>query len=309
MRNNPNCLAVRIFLAIFAAAKQKNHENMGKFINPFTDVGFKRIFGQEFSKPVLIAFLNGLLKDERCIVDVKFLDKEQVRITDGDRSLIYDIYCKTETGEHIIVEMQNKYQPYFKQRSIYYLSRSVVEQGERGSEWNYDIKAVYLVAFLNFKISDISSEFRTDVALMDMKRLTMFSDKVRLTYLQLPFFTKEADECENIFERIIFVLKNMDILQRMPWVAQDAVFKRLSEIAEVASLDKEERRQYDESLRHYRDTLVVMEGQYLEGEAKGRAEGEKKKALDIARNLKAMGLSIDDIARASGLTTDEVAAL
>lgn len=282
---------------------------MGKFINPFTDVGFKRIFGQEFSKPVLIAFLNGLLKDERCIVDVKFLDKEQVRITDGDRSLIYDIYCKTETGEHIIVEMQNKYQPYFKQRSIYYLSRSVVEQGERGSEWNYDIKAVYLVAFLNFKISDISSEFRTDVALMDMKRLTMFSDKVRLTYLQLPFFTKEADECENIFERIIFVLKNMDILQRMPWVAQDAVFKRLSEIAEVASLDKEERRQYDESLRHYRDTLVVMEGQYLEGEAKGRAEGEKKKALDIARNLKAMGLSIDDIARASGLTTDEVAAL
>ena len=104
-------------------------------------------------------------------------------------------------------------------------------------------------------------------------------------------------------------LKNMDILQRMPWVAQDAVFKRLSEIAEVASLDKEERRQYDESLRHYRDTLVVMEGQYLEGEAKGRAEGEKKKALDIARNLKAMGLSIDDIARASGLTTDEVAAL
>ncbi len=289
--------------------KRKNCENMGKFINPFTDVGFKRIFGQEFSKPVLIAFLNGLLKDERCIVDVKFLDKEQIRINDGDRSLIYDIYCETETGEHIIVEMQNKYQPYFKKRSIYYLSRSIVEQGERGSEWSYDIKAVYLVAFLNFKLNDISSEFRTDVALMDMKRHTLFSDKVRLTYLQLPYFTKEADECENIFERIIFVLKNMDILQRMPWVAQDAVFKRLSDIAEVASLDKEERRQYDESLRHYRDTLVVMEGQYMEGERKGRAEGELKGRMDIARNLKAMGLSIDDIVKASGLTADEVAAL
>ena len=289
--------------------KRKNCENMGKFINPFTDVGFKRIFGQEFSKPVLIAFLNGLLKDERCIVDVKFLDKEQIRINDGDRSLIYDIYCETETGEHIIVEMQNKYQPYFKKRSIYYLSRSIVEQGERGSEWSYDIKAVYLVAFLDFKLNDISSEFRTDVALMDMKRHTLFSDKVRLTYLQLPYFTKEADECENIFERIIFVLKNMDILQRMPWVAQDAVFKRLSDIAEVASLDKEERRQYDESLRHYRDTLVVMEGQYMEGERKGRAEGERKGRMDIARNLKAMGLSIDDIVKASGLTADEVAAL
>lgn len=282
---------------------------MGKFINPFTDVGFKRIFGQEISKPVLVAFLNALLVEEHTIVDVKFLDKEQVGLSDGDRSLIYDIYCETDTGEHIIVEMQNKYQPYFKKRSIYYVSRSIVEQGERGSQWKYDIKAVYLVAFLNFKLSDISQDFRTDVALMDMKKRTVFSDKVRLIYLQLPYFTKEADDCENVFERIIYVLKHMDILQRMPWMAQDAVFKKLSEIAEVASLNSEERRRYDESLRHYRDTLVVMEGQYLEGEAKGRAEGKQEKATAIARNLKAMGLSVEDIEKATGLSADEISSL
>ena len=177
---------------------------MGKFINPFTDVGFKRIFGQEVSKPVLLAFLNSLLEGERRIVDLKFLDKEQLGLESGDRSLIYDIYCETETGEHIIVEMQNKYQPYFKERSIYYTARSIVEQGERGSQWKYDIKAVYLVAFLNFKISDISEDFRTDVALMDMKERTLFSDKVRLVFLQLPYFTKEVDDCENIFEKLIF---------------------------------------------------------------------------------------------------------
>lgn len=278
---------------------------MSKFINPFTDIGFKRIFGQEMSKPVLVAFLNSLLANEHTITDLKFLDKEQIGISDGDRSLIYDIYCETATGEHIIVEMQNKYQPYFKKRSIYYLSRSIVAQGERGSEWRYDIKAVYLVAFLNFKLSDISKDFRTDVALMDMKHRTVFSDKVRLIYLQLPYFTKEADECENIFERIIYVLKHMDILQRMPWLAQDAVFKRLSEIAEVASLSKEEREQYDESLRHYRDTIIVMEGQYLEGEKKGRAE-EK---LTIARSLKQMGMTDSNIAKATGLSVEEIAQL
>ena len=97
---------------------------MGKFINPFTDVGFKRIFGQEMSKPVLIAFLNSLLTGERRIVDVKYLDKEQLGLSDGDRSLIYDVYCETETGEHIIVEMQNKSQPYFKNRSVYYVAPS-----------------------------------------------------------------------------------------------------------------------------------------------------------------------------------------
>ena len=156
---------------------------MSKFINPFTDIGFKRIFGQEVSKPVLLAFLNSLLEGERNIVDLKFLDKEQLGISDGDRSLIYDVYCETDTGEHVIVEMQYKYQPYFKERSIYYTARSIVEQGERGNEWRYNIEAVYLVAFLNFKISDISPDFRTDVALMDMERHTVFSDKVRLVYL------------------------------------------------------------------------------------------------------------------------------
>jgi len=291
---------------------------MSKFINPFTDVGFKRIFGQEVSKPVLLAFLNALLTEERTIVDLKLLDKEQLGLSDVDRSLIYDIYCETETGEHIIVEMQNKYQPYFKKRSIYYLSRSIVEQGERGSEWNYDIKAVYLVAFLNFKLSDISQDFRTDVALMDMKRRTVFSDKVRLIYLQLPYFTKEAEACESIFERFIYVLKHMDILQRMPWIAQDAVFKKLSEIAEVGSLDREERLRYDESLRHYRDTIVVMEGQFMEGERKGLekgraegraegfAEGEKQRSVDIARKMKAKGMSDEEISEMTGLPLSDI---
>ena len=282
---------------------------MSKFINPFTDVGFKRIFGQEISKPVLIAFLNGLLANEHTIVDVSFLDKEQLGLADGDRSLIYDVYCRTESGEHIIVEMQNKYQPYFKNRSIYYTARSIVEQGERGDNWKYDVKAVYLVAFLNFKISDISQDFRTDVGLMDMKHRTVFSDKVRLIYLQLPYFTKEADECETIFERFIFTLKHMDILQRMPWMAQNAVFKRLSEIAEVASLSQDERRKYDESLRAYRDTIVVMEGQFLQGEQKGRAEGREEERRENARKMKEDGMPAELITKYTGLTADEIANL
>jgi predicted transposase/invertase (TIGR01784 family) len=284
----------------------KEKTSMSKFINPFTDVGFKRIFGQEISKPVLLVFLNSLLEGERKIIDLKFLDKEQLGLESGDRSLIYDIYCETETGEHIIVEMQNKYQPYFKERSIYYTARSIVEQGERGSQWKYDIKAVYLVAFLNFRISDISKGFRTDVALMDMKERTLFSDKVRLVYLQLPYFTKEADECETIFEKIIYTLKHMDILQRMPWMAQNAVFKRLSEIAEVASLNSEERRKYDESLRAYRDTIAVMEGQFAQGELKGRAEGRAEGILSIARKMKQRGKPISEIAEMTDLSPDEI---
>jgi predicted transposase/invertase (TIGR01784 family) len=279
-------------------------------------MGFKRIFGQEVSKPILIEFLNSLLKGERQIKDLKFLDKERQRQSEEDRSLIYDIYCEQENGEHIIVEMQNRSQPYFKNRSIFYASRAIVEQGERGAEWNYEYKAVYVIAFLNFDRKDISDEFRCDVTLMDMKKKRSFSDKIRLVYLQLPLFMKEADDCQNTFERIIYVLKNMDILERMPWLAKDAVFQRLASIAEVAALSKEERREYDESLRKFRDTISVMEGQFLEGEEKGRAEAKAEaeakawqEKQESARNLKKNGVPVDIIASSLGLSADEIAAL
>lgn len=272
----------------------KKIHKMGKFINPFTDMGFKRIFGQEVSKPILIEFLNNLLINERSIKDVKFLDKEQLGESDEDRSLIYDVYCELENGEHIIVEMQNKSQPYFKNRSVFYASKAIVEQGEQGANWHYNIKAVYLIAFLNFKKKDISDHFRCDVALMDMKEKTLFSDKIRLIYLQLPLFTKDAEQCTNTFERLIYVLKHMDILERMPWAAKDSVFQKLATIAEVAALSKEDRKKYDESLRKFRDTIGVMEGQRKEGKA------------EVAIRLKAMGMDSKDIAKATELSLEEI---
>jgi predicted transposase/invertase (TIGR01784 family) len=283
---------------------------MAKFINPFTDIGFKRIFGQEISKPVLIAFLNALLDGERKIVDLQYLDKEQPGETIDNRSLIYDVYCKLDNDDYIIVEMQNKSQPFFKNRSIYYISRSISRQGEPGNDWVYDVKAVYIIALLNFHRDDISKEFRTDVALMDMKHKTLFSDKMRLVYLQLPYFTKELDECETLFEKLIYVLKHMDVLQRMPWLAQDAVFQKLASIADVASLTQQERIAYDENLRIYRDNIAVYEGQYLEGlekgEAKGRAEGRVEALMENARRMKADGMATDLIAKYTGLSVNEI---
>ena len=102
---------------------------MAKYINPFTDVGFKRIFGQDLSKPLLLDFLNSLFEGEKHIANLTFLDKEQPALFEEDRSLIYDIYCETDDGEKIIVEMQNKSQPFFKNRSI---SRS---SSARMSSW------------------------------------------------------------------------------------------------------------------------------------------------------------------------------
>ena len=282
---------------------------MAKYINPFTDVGFKRIFGQELSKPLLLDFLNSLFEGEKRIVNLTFLDKEQPALFEEDRSLIYDIYCETDEGEKIIVEMQNKSQPFFKNRSIYYVSESIARQGERGSSWNYELDSVYLVAFLNIRPLDFKKQFRTDVVLAEKDTKEQFSDKLRMIYLQLPLFTKEADECENQVERWIYLLKNMETLNRLPWAAQSAVFKKLESIADVGGMTRAERLQYDEALKKYRDTISVFEGVRLEGRMEGNAEGRLEEKIAIARNLKSMGMSISDVSKATGLSEEGIKVL
>ena len=122
---------------------------MGKFINPFMDVGFKRIFGQEVNKDLLIDFLNSLLEGEKRVRDVRFLDKELLPEYAAGRGVIYDVYCVDESGEEFIVEMQNREQVNFRERALYYLSRAMARQGERGVDWRFDLKAVYGVFFIN----------------------------------------------------------------------------------------------------------------------------------------------------------------
>lgn len=278
---------------------------MAKFINPFTDIGFKRIFGQEISKPLIIDFLNSLLLGEERITNITFLDKEQPALFEDDRSLIYDIYCQTEKGENIIVEMQNKSQPYFKNRSIYYVCEAIARQGERGTDWKYNIDAVYLVAFLNFCPMDFDKKFRSDIGLADKGNNKLFSDKMRMTFMQLPLFTKEADECDTDFDKWIYVLKNMETLTRLPWAAKSSVFKRLEQIADVASLSRQERMKYDVGLRKYRDTLSVLEGAKQDGLAEGRAEGIEKEKIETVKRLKAIGADINMITVATGLSAEE----
>ncbi len=295
---------------------------MSKYINPFTDWGFKKIFGQEINADLLIGFLNELLKGERHITEVTFLDKEQIPEYEDDRALIYDVYCTTDTGEKIIVEMQNKRQKYFVNRTLYYMSRAIINQGEKGDDWMYDIKAVYGIFFMNFTLADLAPTFRVDGRIEDMQTHEAITDKMRYIYLQLPLFHKEEqDDCENDFERWIFILKHMETLDRMPFT-KSKVFERLAKIADVRSLTEEEKFQYDESLKHYRDSNAVLrtavedgfeEGRaqgHEEGRKEGRAEGEtigeKKKSHEIARKMKENGMSVEIIQQMTGLSAEEI---
>ena len=289
-------------MPIFAIDIYNKRKIMARFINPFTDVGFKRIFGQEINKDLLIDFLNALLEGERRVKDIRFLDKELIPIYEKDRSLIYDIYCTDENGEQFIVEMQNREHVNFRERTIYYLSQAIARQGERGVDWKFSLKAVYGVFFLNFQLTQLPHKLRTDIILADRDTHEQFSDKMRYIFLELPSFTKEENECETDFERWIYVLKNMETLQRLPFKARNAVFQRLEQIVDIAAMSKEDRMKYDESIKVYRDRLAVMEFERLKGVEEGRAETN----LNVIRNLKQMGFAPEFIAQATGLSVEEV---
>ena len=145
--------------------------------------------------------------------------------------------------------------------------------------------------------------------LADRDTHELFTDKMRYIFLELPSFKKEESECETDFERWIYVLKNMETLQRLPFKARNAVFKKLEEIVDIASMSKEERMKYDESIKVYRDQLAVMEFERNKGLAEGRAEGLAEGKESVARNLKRMGMDVETIVKATGLDPDVIEGL
>ncbi len=290
---------------------------MGKYINPFTDWGFKRLFGQEFSKPLLISFLNDLLVDELHVKDLTFRDKELLPPTKDQRGIICDVYCETDTGERFIVEMQNRWQPNFLDRTICYTCRSILDQVDKGraeSEDAYKFLPVYTICFMNYMPrTDEVSKFRTDIVLADKDTKMQVSNKIRFIYLALPLFKNKAEECVTDFEKWIYVLKHMEALSRMPFTAQKEIFKQLEDYADSHRLTKKEWEAYENSLWVVRDNMACMAAAEREarekGHAEGRAEGRAEEKKAIARNLLTMGLTVEQVAQGSGLSIEEIKAL
>ena len=260
------------------------------------------LFGREVEKELLIDFLNDLLVGEHVITDIQFLNSEQQPEVKTERGLIYDIYCVTDTGERIIVEMQNREQPYFKDRALFYLSRAITQQAKRGV-WNFQLDAVYGVFFMNFVMDkDMPSKIRTDIVLSDRDTGKLFSNKFRQIFIELPNFNKEEDECENDFERWIYILKHMDTLDRMPFKARKAVFERLEKLASKANMTQEERARYEEEWKVYNDYFNTLDFAEQKGVQKGLQKGKE----ETARNLKELGVADDIIIKSTGLSKEEI---
>ena len=279
-----------------------------RYINPFTDFGFKKLFGSEVNKDLLIAFLNSLLpKEAGTVTDLTFLPNEQVGRSEFDRRAIFDLYCENEKGEKFIVEMQRAKQNYFKDRSVFYATFPIQQQAQTGA-WNFCLKAVYTVGILDFVFDEDKADnsvVHHEVKLVDRSTGHVFYDKLTFIYLELPKFTKTMDELETDFDKWCFLLKYLPELTDRPARLQEKVFRKVFELAEIAQYTDTEYDTYEESLKVYRDLKNVVDTAFDEGKAEGKAE-EK---LETARNLKKSGVSIETISLCVGLPVEVIAKL
>ena len=303
-----------------------------KYINPHTDFGFKRLFGSEFNKELLISFLNAMFHGEQNVQDVTYLNSEQLGDRADARRAIFDVYCENDKGEKFIVEMQNVYQEFFKDRTIYYSTFPICEQAQRGGDWDFYLNPVYTIGLLNFNFADgleNAKRWHHEVKLMEVDTHEVFYDKQTYIYVEIPKFDKKEAELVTMYDKWMYVLKNLSNLMQRPAALQERVFIRLFEQAEISKFNKQELKLYEDSVNAYRDIVNAIrtaEKKFAEGRAegmaegmekgmaegmekgmvKGKAEGEKEAKETIAANLLSLGVSVETIVQASGLSEEEI---
>ena len=285
-----------------------------KYINPFTDFGFKKIFGEEASKFLLIDFLNNLLPESK-IVDLTFKNKEQLGKTEEDRKAVYDIYCENTNGEKIIVELQKAKQKYFKDRTICYASFPIQEQAEKG-DWNYELKFVYCVGILDFKFNEEKKTIGEVIHTVELKDQNnqVFYDKLKFVYLEMPHFNKTENELQTRLDKWLYFIKHLENFQNIPEIFKDEIFVKAFEKAEIAKYTERERIEYEESLKVYRDLKGVIDTAFdegkiegkVEGKIEGKIEGKVERNFEVAKTLKENGISMEIIIKSTGLSKEQI---
>jgi predicted transposase/invertase (TIGR01784 family) len=280
-----------------------------RYISLLTDFGFKRIFGTKPNKDLLINFLNSLFDGEQVIKDVRYLNSEHVGDVFAERKAIFDVYCENEKGEKFIVEMQNAFQKYFKDRSLFYSTFPIREQAPKGQDWNFKLDHVYTVALLNFDFKEEAfdqKEINHDVGLLDKKTFKVFNDKLSFKYIEIAKFNKSETELETLYDKWLYVLKNLPKLDKRPKALKERIFTKLFEEAEIAKFSQQELREYEDSLKAYRDIKNSIDTAKEEGRKEGREEGVTKEKLATAKRLLGMGLTQEQVAKGTGLSIKEI---
>jgi predicted transposase/invertase (TIGR01784 family) len=299
--------------------KRESNLHEPVYLNPRTDFGFKRIFGDS---ELLISFLNEIMPEAH-IQSVEYRPTEQLGDWDTERRAVYDLLCAGQNGEYMLVEMQNVRQRFFADRALFYSSCLIRSQAPKRKVWNYELKAVYVVSILNFSLAETEEAEDAEkvaierVSLMNERTNQPFSGKLKFVYVQLPRFTKQWKELQTGTEYWLYLLRHLENFTHRPPEVQDYIFKRLFQLALYKKLNTEEMEAYKKSILEYsdvKDAVLFAEEQAEKrgisiGEKRGISIGEKQSRIRFAVKCYGKGMSVVEIADITDLSIEEVKAI
>jgi predicted transposase/invertase (TIGR01784 family) len=253
-----------------------------KFANPKNDIAFKKIFGDEKHKEVLISFLNSVLdfKGKREIKSVTLTNPYQLPNIEELKETILDIKATNQNNEEFIVEMQKKGGSNFAKRSLYYTSKAYVNQIDKAMDFK-QLKKVYYIALVDFNIFDNTS-FISRHLIINQETTKQDLKDFEFTFIELKKFNLELKECDTIVKKWIYFINNASSLDLIPKELQNIKeFKTAFQTANTYTWNKHELEVYDYLFLKEANDIDALKS----AENKGIQKGEQNKAIEIAKNL------------------------
>ncbi|SJZ91553.1 Rpn family recombination-promoting nuclease/putative transposase [Sediminibacterium ginsengisoli] len=277
----------------------RGYSDAGIYVDPFTDFSFKKLFGPEQNQDLLTDFLNAILK--KSVRSVIHLNTERMGRTRTGRKVIFDLFCETDQGEKVIIELQNASQSKFADRSLFYATMAIQEQEKKG-KWNFGLSPVYMINILNFSFPLSPGQNAVhEISLRDDHSCRLFTNCLHLIYIEIPKFTKQESELANRGDEWLFLLKHMSTFQDIPKAfSGNAVYRKLFFTARLGSLNKEEMTIYQVKLKEKRD----RENQLEFAEQIGIEKGKNDMCNEIINRMKSKGYSCNEIAGITGISIE-----
>lgn len=292
---------------------------MSHYINPFVDYGFKKLFATETNKDLLISFLNAILDDKTDpVVDLIYKNVEQIGDFNGTRTNYFDVYCETKTKRQFIVEMQNCWKPFFKDRTVYYATKPIRDQGvlgiqkteeqeekrerefkQNGKPWNFRLNEVYLIAIMNFTFPKKEygpKSYFHKVMLTDIDDHHVFYDKLTMYYVEMPKLKDIDMELTTPRDKWLHALYHLWSGDDYPKELDEEIFHKFYEQAEYANFTPEQQLAYERSRKVYLDTYNEIEGGRIMGLMEGYMLGLKKGLEGKGKKDEKEGLT-EDVAK------------
>lgn len=293
----------------------KTTNDIGKYADLLHDRWFKRSFGTEKNKRLLQLLLQELIP-ERTITELSLAPQEIVNPSDKDKDIRVDISATDSKGRRFIVELQLARQEEFYERAIFNSCLAVIQQVPRG-QIGFDFPAVYFIGIMDFSMHEGSDQVLHRYAFRSEDDGELLSDRMQLIFLELPNCSRALTEKASVLDDFCYALRNLPKLQARPQQMRQEIFDLLFNSAEISKFTAEESVRYLNDMTTKRDIENQiayaqkhgMELGHEAGLAKGREEGVTAEKVAIASNLKTMGLSVDQIATATGLSQDVINAL